>query len=310
MPRHIPLPRDLLEHPFSVAEGEARGIGRGRLRGQDLARPFHGVRLADLALPPDPPAALLTLCAAYQRRCPAGHFFSHVTAAALWGAPLPPAMAHRPLDVSVLKPHALPRANGVIGHRLADERVRVVERTGVRVADPASTWCQLGPLLAFDDLVAAGDHLVLKPIVSARGDPRPHISLPQLLERASAARAPGAARLRTAAALVRVGAESRPETVLRLALMRAGLPEPLLNAPIHDARGRLLGYGDLVYPAHRVIVEYNGGQHRTDEAQFEKDVTRVEDFRADGWTVVEVRKGGLFRQRAGTVERVRWALGA
>jgi hypothetical protein len=67
-------------------------------------------------------------------------------------------------------------------------------------------------------------------------------------------------------ALLRPGAESRPETLLRLLLGRAGLPEPEVNVDIRDDSGRFLGRADLVYPPWRTIVEYDGDQHRTSAA--------------------------------------------
>lgn len=42
----------------------------------------------------------------------------------------------------------------------------------------------------------------------------------------------------------------------------AGLPEPALNAPIFDVDGSLVAIGDLVWWEQKVVVEYEGDQHR------------------------------------------------
>jgi hypothetical protein len=55
--------------------------------------------------------------------------------------------------------------------------------------------------------------------------------------------------------LIRPGAESRPETLVRLAVAGAGRPEPEVNVDIVDGSGRFLGRGDLVHRGWKVIVE-------------------------------------------------------
>src|SRR5947208_10069602 len=52
------------------------------------------------------------------------------------------------------------------------------------------------------------------------------------------------------------------ETRLRLVLVLAGLPRPLAQVSLYDQRGGFLGRPDLLYPAQRVAVEYDGGIHR------------------------------------------------
>ncbi|WP_291039420.1 DUF559 domain-containing protein [Herbiconiux sp.] len=305
MPRRVALPDPLIGRAFTVAEARSAGLGEGRLRSADLVRPYHGVR----ARAPDV-STTSALAAAYQRRAPASHFFSHLTAARLWRVPLPRGDAAHPLDVAVLKPEGLPRSAAVRGHRLVPQGVEVTERFGLRVADAASTWCQLGALLGHDDLVAAADHLVLRPAFPEAGDARPYVELTDLAERASSYRSPGAALLRRAIGDVRQGVESRPETHLRLLIVRGGLPEPEPGAAVLDSRGAFVARVDLLYRELRVIVEYDGEQHRTDDRQYEKDLRRLEHLRELGWTVVVVRGSGLYRHPAETVRRIAAALGS
>lgn len=178
------------------------------------------------------------------------------------------------------------------------------------VSDPASTWLALATILPLDELVVCADWLVLDPYELDPHDPRPYTTLAELGERLSRFHGRGAVPLARALALARAGAESRPETLLRLLLGRAGLPEPELNPDIEDARGRFVGRGDLTFRPWRTIAEYDGDQHRTNTAQYERDIQRLERFADAGWTVVRIRKHALFRRPSHAVDRVRRALEA
>ena len=52
------------------------------------------------------------------------------------------------------------------------------------------------------------------------------------------------------------------ETRLRWLLLRAGLPTPEVQTDLRDADGRLICRADLYYPAARLVVEYDGANHR------------------------------------------------
>ena len=62
--------------------------------------------------------------------------------------------------------------------------------------------------------------------------------------------------------LIRERVDSPRETWLRLCLVLAGLPVPECNLIIGDDQGPI-GRVDLVYLAHKLIIEYEGDQHRT-----------------------------------------------
>ena len=101
--------------------------------------------------------------------------------------------------------------------------------------------------------------------------------------------------------MVRVGAWSRPETFVRLILVRAGLPEPELNVPLITVDGRKL-IPDLAFPEFRVAVEYNGIHH--DEAPEKvKDLRRMDDYADLDWSVVNVERAELFGSPSSVVAR-------
>jgi hypothetical protein len=52
------------------------------------------------------------------------------------------------------------------------------------------------------------------------------------------------------------------ETRLRWLLIQAGLPRPEVQTNLHDGNGRFIGRADLYYRAAKLILEYDGGNHR------------------------------------------------
>ncbi|HXH36582.1 MAG TPA: hypothetical protein VNJ54_19560 [Plantibacter sp.] len=235
-------------------------------------------------------------------------FFSHLSAAHVLGAPLPLRLGWDRVHVGVRPPHREPRVSGVVGHRLTGLVADPVTIGGLAVASPADAWCQLGPTLSVDELVAVGDHLVRERGASGRRRRErqpPLCSIDDLGAALAAARHLGARSLRAALPLVRVGSESPKETELRLALMRAGLPEPELNLELRDRWGRFVARLDLAYPAYRAAFEYDGRQHATNAAQFAKDVDRVHAINRLGWTHERFLSHHLDAGAAVAIERVR-----
>jgi hypothetical protein len=298
VPRRVPIPPELNPRGFRVAEAIESGITFSRLRGRDLERPFRGTRTIGSG------NSVFDLAAAYAPLLRAGDRFSHTTAAILWGLPLPRGFAE--LHVSTAAGRNPPRGKGVIGHRSSVSTA--ITREGLPVSGPRSMFLELATELELDDLVSVGDALILDPYLLDPHDIRPWTNIQDLASACEGSRAPGCRRARRALKLMRQGAESRPETLLRLLLIRAGLPEPELNSDIHDAAGRFLGRGDLVYRAARVIVEYDGDHHRNSKEQYENDIMRLERFRDADWIVVQVRDRGLFVNADQTIARVRRAL--
>jgi len=294
-----PLPDQLSGAPFSTRQAEEIGIGRSRLRANDLVSPFVGVRTPDtLELTP------LEIARAYVPIMAAAEFFSHVTAALIHGLWLPLELERRPLiDVSVQKPARAPRDRLVRGHHLIERVGLVQEKDGFRVASPVETWCQLATYLTLVELVVAGDALLQRDRSDA--DQR----RAELVAAADDSARPMSRRLQRAVRLVRTGSRSAKETELRLLLVLAGLPEPEINGRIVDDDGWCIAECDLVYRAARVVIEYEGDDHRTSKAIFRNDVHRYERLRDLGWRVIRVTADDLRMRPQETVERVRAALG-
>lgn len=107
---------------------------------------------------------------------------------------------------------------------------------------------------------------------------------------AVAAAHPGArwsSRVVPALGLMDAGAESVRESMLRVALMEAGLPRPVTQFVIRTVDGRFVARVDLAWPEFRVACEYDGAHH-DERAQIVRDRARLNGVRECGWATVVV----------------------
>lgn len=315
MTRPADLPRSLTTGPFSISEARSLGVNDGRLRRSDLRTPFRGIRSPasaesfDIAPPHETVeqswararARNRVRALAYARGMPQGQFFSHVTAAFLHGLPLPDRFRDVEwLDVAT-RNRSLRRTGTAVRGHLASRVDRVCSVGSLPVASAVDTWCQLSTTLTLDELIIMGDALV------RRRDPLATMSV---LAAAVAGRAgrPGAKVLRDAMALVRPRTDSPRETMLRLLIVRAGLPEPDVNLELRNRNGAFMAWGDLAYARYKILLEYDGEVHRTDERQFHRDVDRLDEIMEEDWRVIRYNKSHLGTRRNDIEGRIRRAL--
>lgn len=326
MPHPLPL---ALGQEFSVTHARELGVGASRLLLADLERPFHGARMRAARLPDvveETPVnrEFRLLHGEIARRARAlasvacdGWFFSHVSAAVLWGLPVPRRLLResvhgdRGIDISVCGDLRAPRGRGMRGHQLQPEMVSVRAHDGLRLSSPASTWAQLAPLLTVDELVELADAIVYVP--RRRGMLRGTVAdalgtHDQLAAAIAAGRREGVARLREALPHVRIGSASPAETRVRLAAVRAGLPEPDLDVDVFAADGTPIGFTELAYPQYRLLVEYEGDHHRTDPAQWNRDIEKHAACAAAGWSVIRLTAAHAYPDPAPAIARLRDAL--
>jgi len=155
-----------------------------------------------------------------------GAVVSHLSAAALWGFPLPLCFE----DEAVIHltsrdgARALRRKN-VCGHRLPLPEEEIFDGRYVACTSPLRTWFDLAGILSLQDLVVAGDFLL------PRRDP---LSTPEAMDAFLAGKQSraGYPKAMKARALIRANTDSPKETELRLLLTAAGLPEPAINVPM------------------------------------------------------------------------------
>lgn len=318
MPKLSPLPREFARGVFTVAAARGAGIPVGRLRRRDLAAPFHGVRAprgGDDSATPDTIDAqdaseywarmrelAVARALSFHERLRPGVVFSHTTAAQLHGFYLPPRLAadlrvHVATETESLRP----RTRGVRHHLVPTGRVKVTKVDSLTATAPLDTWCMLAPLLTVDELITIGDQLVQRQSPLATVD-----DLHSAVRRHAGRH--GVRKLRVAVPSVRPRTDSPKETELRLLLVRAGLPEPSINAPVVDHAGNRIRLGDLVYERERILIEYDGALHRDNEVQFHKDVDDLERAMESGWRVIKVDKFMLRDRAQDIVSRTRAAL--
>lgn len=226
-----------------------------------------------------PPRTLLERCHAYAAKLPSDQWFSHQTAARLWGLPLPRAFETDDV-LHISSPGREPHGRGVVGHRRTAHRdIRLLD--GLPLSSPCEAWCELAGVLDRDALIEAGDRLLAWR--------NPLATEPELVEamRRWAGRR-GARVLRAAWLEIQPGSASARETWSRLLALRAGLPKPELNGPVELRSG--ITHGDLVFREYRVILEYDGEQHRTSSSQWARDVDRLNELALAGWLVVRVTR--------------------
>ena len=150
-----------------------------------------------------------------------------------------------------------------------------------------------------DELIVAGDHLLRRRL--------PDAEFAELVASAAAVR-PGRARLRAALISIRPGTESPMESRLRLTIVAAGLPEPVIGHVIVDATGGFVATPDLAYIEEKVAIEYEGDIHRTNPHVYAADIDRRELMEAAGWIVIRVVAHHLSHNRLSLVARIREAL--
>ena len=273
----------MLDGPFRGTAAIAAGLTTwGRLRGPAFVRLFP-----DVYVRADPRASDLVLRSRAAALLVEGRgVLGGYSAAALLGADVAPRDA--PAEVLVQReqrthPGLLVRRGDV----LPPERRTAY---GCTVTSPLRTAYDLARRLPLIEAVVA---------VDALGD-RAFDPADLLRRRERGAR--GGRRLDQVVALADPRAESPMETRTRLMLVLAGLPAPVVQHEVFDARGRLVARFDLAYPEAMLAIEYDGAGH----AGLGYD-DRLRDIRtgALGWHTIRLTAADLGRRRPETLASIR-----
>jgi hypothetical protein len=301
--RRAKLPDHLTTGSFSLRASDKAGVTRTRTAANDLVTVSRGIRV-----PVQSGAAGAAALRAYTDVDDTS-ILTTLSAASVWNVPLPASRSGDwRIHIARRRGFSFPRRANVVGHLLTLRPDEVVEYDGVRLTSPARTWLDLAAMLTVDDLVAAGDHLVCS---HGTDFPAPRDALCSIDElREITGRHPGMRGVRTARAaleLIRVGADSAPETHMRLALVNAGLPEPVLNHVVRDHPGNTKFWPDAAYLEWRICLQYDG-DHHGDSEQHLRDIRRQEMSLALGWLEVRISKHDLEGERPAVVHKVRRAL--
>jgi hypothetical protein len=278
-----------IDRPFPSSDQGAYGVPRHRLSDGLWRRVHRGVRVWH-EVPLD--AALLLRAAALL--LPAGAAVGGRSAALLHGVDL-----RRPdgrTEVVLPRDAAFRQRPGLKVRRAQLDRADVVVVDAIPVTSGVRTAFDLARLESPAEAVVCLDALLHSAVVSAA----------EVL--AYAAERPGWRGVRLACRAIERSdgaAESPMETWLRLLLLDAGLPRPLVNVPIRDADGRFLARPDL--RIRHVLIEYDGAVHRERQV-FVHDLRRQNRLVDAGFTVLRYTADDVRRRPSTVIEQVRAAL--
>jgi Protein of unknown function (DUF559) len=271
-------------------------LTKGQLRSRCWQRLFRDVyvgRHQNGTLPHD------LLCRAAMLALPrTGAAISGASAAYLVGADVLPRNA--PVEITIPRRSCLSRQAGLSLHYSGLCPSDVVALRGIAVTTPVRTAFDLARWYPLDDAVVGIDALLTHCDLSVE-------AVRAYAETGTRLRLHGAARLDDALSLVETGAESPMETRLRLLLVRAGLPVPVLQQRVYDERGEVLARLDIAYIDHMVGIEYDGGHHRD---TFQRDLQRQNILHSLGWTILRFTAEDVLRRSPRTVAHVGSVLSA
>lgn len=281
MRRPQELPEELRDQAFTRADLRRLELHEDRARRSDIRSVAHGLHSSAQARRDSLQDALRL--ARTLPEC----WISHATAARLYGWELPRRLGEDE-TIHLSQPRESNRRirrPEVVSHRQSIVSADQCMVEGARVASPARTWLDLAAMLREVELICFGDHLVRTPYPKFEGRREPYTTIRELRETlARVSGVQGRRRALTAVTHVRVGADSAAETLLRLSLVRAGLPEPALQVPLHPG-DPLSRYADLGYAGIKIAIQYDGASHFSADRAI-ADQRRDNAFLAAGWIVL------------------------
>ena len=282
------IPRQLKVAPFSIAEARHHGLSLRALSGQAWRR-IGSELYCWRELDPDPHAVL----SAWKRALPPQAVFAGKTAAWILGLDFEPT---GPVEIALPPAEALRGCFGLSVRRceVSSREVRTVRGLPTTVLhrtllDLCAKWPPLESLVAID--------------MALHGRLTDAASLIRYADAAKGGH--GAPRLRSLARLA-APAESPMETRLRWLLLQSGLPRPEVQTDLHDAMLRFVGRADLFYREARLVIEFDGGNHRE---RLVDDNRRQNRLTEAGFRVLRFSSADVYQRPEVVADQVRGAIG-
>lgn len=252
-----------------------RDVIDARLRAAEWERIARGAYVKAGGAP-TPKARALARIVAVHERLAAPHWFSHESAALVWGLPVwrAPAVTHvrQPGRAGGERDRSVARHAGAVD----PARLTVVGRLPVTdltqtMLDCARALTPLRALVVADAALRAGaDRDAALAVLDEIGGRR------------------GVARARVVLGFADEGAESPGETETRFVMLRAGLPRPETQVRVETRLGTF--WADLGYEEWQVLLEYDGRGKYADPQAFIDEKRRHDAILETGNRMVHVTK--------------------
>ena len=267
------IPEELCARPFTLDRARALGITRRMLTGQRFVRLFPRVyRVRDFEMTHEAWVAAARL-ALPKDAVPTG--ITRIQMAGLDFGPL------RPLRFVLARDHHIV-IDGIFLHRT--KRMPPTDEAGVVLAAAFIAYCARARVI---DAIKVGDWLLYNTALTKAAVR--DLALAQLWR-------DGAHEAIWILEHLDENSWSLRESETRAVLTFAGLPRPEVNRPL-EIDGGLIVVPDLLYRALGVVVEYEGGQHQEDRAQYASDIDRYAALRRDQIRYVQATKEKLRRPK-------------
>ena len=316
------LPEPLRLTVFTAEQARQAGLTRAQLRGPRVRRVFRGM-YADAELG----TGLATLLRAAAHLLPKGAAIGGLHAVHLWGLPLPLRDKARSQRVEDLVAAGLGRDAADLRETeefLGQQPIQVYLPAGsrrdsrsyldvseVQLSRNHTRWFAglrlLSPSRLFVELSADGwtlEQLVCFADAAVHAERTSEEALKLVVQWARKRR--GVCRAREALTLMDSESESPMETLLRLVIVRGGLPVPQCNRDVYSGK-RFVARPDLRYEEWRIAIEYDGAEHASSRRR-SRDETRRVELRAAGWRVLTFTSHEVLVQPHIVLERVRSAI--
>lgn len=281
---------------FTPQEALLQGVPYCLLRGRHFKRVARGFYALSSVVVTE-----LDFLAALTRKHPSA-VITHVSAARVWGLPLPSRLAVWEPDAPVHLRNGVKRRGKIVGQVRwgfgelpADDVVlirHVSSGTELRIMTRERTFLDLCKSLSLMEATQVADHLLRVPREQFEARTNPYSTMDSLRSAVRKHRKiRGLPMARAALRHARVGADSPMETTSRLVIVAAGFPEPSVNKPI-TVLPNSLRTPDLQLTAYRLAIEYDGVVH-LEPSQIARDAARAHERKSVGWSEIIARADDL-----------------
>ena len=281
------IPAELTRRPFTLDEARNAGLTLSALRGRAWRRLG-----SELYCWTELDVDHWSLLSAWRHILPSEAVFAGATAAWLLGLDTQPT---QPVEIQIHPGSGIRSRSGLDVRRCEIPPGDIVTVRGLRATTPHGTLIDLCVRRDAVEALVVIDMAIRSGLTTAAA----------LGRFADAATGRGGARRLRSLAQLAAPAESPMETRLRWLLIQAGLPRPQVQSDLRDGDGQFVGRADLYYPNRRLVLEYDGGNHRDRMVEDDRRQNRLINA---GFRLLRFTAADVHRRPEVVTAQVRWAL--